>query len=286
MQNRMKPKPEWLRKKISPSVNRELESIFRESKVNTVCQEAICPNISECFSKKNATFLILGTICTRACSFCAVAKGRPLALDSDEPKNVALTVKQLGLKHVVITSSTRDDLKDGGAEHFCKTVNAIKSMDDSIVVELLISDMREDENALKLIANSGVEIVGHNLETVPRLYDIRKGSDYNRSLRVLKLLSSLNPSIKTKSGIMLGFGERDDEVKILMQDLLDEGCKYLSIGQYLSPSNHHAKVVEYVKPERFEYLRKLGMEMGFEYIKSSPYTRSSYMAHEYMECGV
>lgn len=276
-------KPEWLRKKIRPSLNQELESMFKKSKVNTVCQEAMCPNISECFSKKQATFLILGPICTRACTFCAVSRGKPMALDADEPQNVAQTVKQLGLSHVVITSSTRDDLSDGGAKHFCKTVSAIKAIDDSIVVELLIPDMRENVEALKQIAHSGAEIIGHNLETVPRLYAVRRGSNYKRSLRVLKLLLSLNPSIATKSGIMLGFGERDEEVEILMQELLDVGCKYLSIGQYLSPSTHHAPVVEYVKPERFEYLRKIGMDMGFKYIKSSPYTRSSYMAHEYLE---
>ena len=279
----LKPKPEWLRKKITPSINKELESIFKEIGVNTVCQEAMCPNISECFSKKQATFMILGTICTRACSFCSVSRGKPKALDSHEPQNVALTVQQLGLRHVVITSSTRDDLSDGGAEHFCKTVGAIKEIDDSIVVELLIPDMGEDKEALKKIANSGAEIIGHNVETVPRLYDVRKGSDYKRSLRVLESLLSFNPDIKTKSGIMLGFGERDDEVEILMQDLLDVGCGYLSIGQYLSPSTHHTPVLEYVKPERFDSLRKLGMAKGFKYIKSSPYTRSSYMAHEYFE---
>ncbi len=283
MPNIIKPKPEWLRKKINYSVNQELESLFRDAQVKTVCQEAMCPNISECFSQKQATFLILGNICTRACSFCAVGKGKPMALDLNEPQNVAQTVIQLGLRHVVITSSTRDDLGDGGAEHFCKTVDAIKATDSSIVVELLIPDMRENKDALQLIAMSGAQIIGHNLETVPRLYHVRKGAEYQRSLRVLKMLSSLNPSIATKSGIMLGFGEKDEEVKALMQDLLDVGCKYLSIGQYLSPSIHHTSVVEFVKPERFEDLKNLGMEMGFSYIKSSPYTRSSYMANEYLE---
>lgn len=283
MPNIIKPKPEWLRKKINYSVNQELESLFRDAQVKTVCQEAMCPNISECFSQKQATFLILGNICTRACSFCAVGKGKPMALDLNEPQNVAQTVKQLGLRHVVITSSTRDDLGDGGAEHFCKTVDAIKATDSSIVVELLIPDMRENKDALQLIAMSGAQIIGHNLETVPRLYHVRKGAEYQRSLRVLKMLSSLNPSIATKSGIMLGFGEKDEEVKALMQDLIDVGCKYLSIGQYLSPSIHHTSVVEFVKPERFEDLKNLGMEMGFSYIKSSPYTRSSYMANEYLE---
>ena len=283
MPNIIKPKPEWLRKKINYSVNQELESLFRDAQVKTVCQEAMCPNISECFSQKQATFLILGNICTRACSFCAVGKGKPMALDLNEPQNVAQTVIQLGLRHVVITSSTRDDLGDGGAEHFCKTVDAIKATDSSIVVELLISDMKENKDALQLIAMSGAQIIGHNLETVPRLYHVRKGAEYQRSLRVLKMLSSFNPFIATKSGIMLGFGEKDEEVKALMQDLLDVGCKYLSIGQYLSPSIHHTSVVEFVKPERFEDLKNLGMEMGFSYIKSSPYTRSSYMANEYLE---
>ena len=283
MPNIIKPKPEWLRKKINYSVNQELESLFRDAQVKTVCQEAMCPNISECFSQKQATFLILGNICTRACSFCAVGKGKPMALDLNEPQNVAQTVIQLGLRHVVITSSTRDDLGDGGAEHFCKTVDAIKATDSSIVVELLIPDMRENKDALQLIAMSGAQIIGHNLETVPRLYHVRKGAEYQRSLRVLKMLSSFNPFIATKSGIMLGFGEKDEEVKALMQDLLDVGCKYLSIGQYLSPSIHHTSVVEFVKPERFEDLKNLGMEMGFSYIKSSPYTRSSYMANEYLE---
>lgn len=276
-------KPEWLRKKITPSDHKAMEILLAEGRLHTVCEEAMCPNISECFRQKQATFLILGNICTRACSFCALSRGRLMAPDSDEPGNVAQTVRRLGLRHVVITSSTRDDLSDGGAGHFCETVHAIKAIDDAITVELLIPDMQENEETLALVAKSGAEIVGHNLETVPRLYHVRKGAEYERSLRVLKMLSSVNPSIATKSGIMLGFGERDDEVMNLMQDLLDVGCGYLSIGQYLAPSHNHAAVVEYVKPERFELFRKRGMEMGFKYIKSSPYTRSSYMAHEYLE---
>jgi lipoic acid synthetase len=202
MQSRIKRKPEWLRKKITPSINKELEYMFVQGGVNTVCQEAMCPNISECFSHKQATFMVLGIICTRACSFCAVTRGKPKALDAHEPENVAQTVKQLGLKYVVITSSTRDDLSDGGAEHFCKTVSAIKAVNESIVVELLIPDMGENKEALKKIANSGAEVIGHNLETIPRLYDVRKGSDYQRSLRVLKMLLDINPSISTKSAII------------------------------------------------------------------------------------
>ncbi|MBU1658325.1 lipoyl synthase [bacterium] len=282
----MKFKPEWLRKKITPSINQELELMFRDTRVNTICQEAMCPNISECFSKKQATFLILGTICTRACSFCAVDKGKAMTPDVNEPNNIAQTVKHLGLRHVVLTSPTRDDLNDGGAEHFCKNVHAIKRMDDSIVVELLIPDMKENKEALRQVAMSGAEIIGHNLETVPRLYHIRSGADYARSLRVLHLLRSFNPTVVVKSGIMLGLGESDEEIKSLMQDLINVDCRLLSIGQYLAPSKSHEAVVEYVHPVRFEHLREAGMEMGFSYIKSSPYTRSSYMAQEYLREGV
>ncbi len=283
MPNKIERKPEWLRKKITPSINKDLESIFSKSNINTVCQEAMCPNISECFSKKQATFLILGDTCTRACTFCAVSKGSPLQIDETEPENVAKTIKLLGLKHVVITSPTRDDLSNGGAEHFCKSVKAIKDMDSSVTVELLIPDMKENVEALKLIANSGAEIIGHNLETIERLYHIRKGSVYKRSLRVLRLLAEENPNISTKSAVMLGLGETRDEIIHLMHDLLDVGCRYLSIGQYLQPSKKHESVVEYVKPDEFEFLRKTAMGMGFKHVISSPYTRSSYMAHKYLE---
>lgn len=283
MQNQIVRKPEWLRKKITPVSHADMEHMLDKEGVRTVCQEAMCPNISECFKQKQATFLILGTICTRACSFCAVSKGAPLKNIIDEPKNVARAVESFGLRHVVITSPTRDDLEDGGARVFCETVEAIKSMDSTITVELLIPDMRGDEKALRMVAGSSAEIVGHNLETVPRLYHVRSGANYERSLGVLKMLSLLNPSLSLKSGIMLGLGESDEEVITLMRNLLSKGCRYLSIGQYLSPSNRHTQVVEFVKPERFEHLRKMGMDMGFKHIKSSPYTRSSYMAQEYLE---
>lgn len=282
MQKPFKPKPEWLRKKILLSSLREVESLLEQAKVHTVCQEALCPNIAECFTQRVATFMLLGTHCTRACTFCAVSKGKPTVPDRDEPMKVAETIKYLGLRHVVITSVTRDDLSDGGAGHFCETVHAIKVLDQSISVELLIPDLHENETALKRIALSGAEIIGHNVETVPRLYHIRRGAEYDRSLRVLEKLHLFNPSIATKSGIMLGLGEREDEVLDLMKDLLGVGCHLLSIGQYLSPSAEHTEVVEYVEPKQFDHLRRIGMEMGFNYIKSSPYTRSSYMAHEYL----
>ena len=276
-------KPEWLRKKITLSSLREVEKIIAKGRLHTVCQEAMCPNIGECFSRKQATFLILGKECTRHCTFCNVSKDIPLPPDPDEPGNVTESVQAMGLRHVVITSPTRDDLPDGGAEHFAKTVRAIKAFDKTIVVELLIPDLQENETALRIIAESGAEIVGHNLETVPRLYHIRKGAKYERSLRVLKKLAELNPDIATKSGIMLGLGEREEEVMTLLQDLLDHHCKLLSIGQYLSPSAEHTEVVEFVPPERFDHFRDAGIAMGFRFIKSSPYTRSSYMADEYLK---
>lgn len=283
MQSKIVRKPEWLRKKISQSSLREVEYLIAKGRLHTVCQEALCPNIGECFSKKQATFLILGNQCTRQCTFCNISKNIPLPPDPDEPDHVAETVMQMGLRHVVITSSTRDDLTDGGAEHFAKTAHAIKAADNTIAVELLIPDMQENETALATVAASGAEIIGHNVETIPQLYHIRKGATYERSLRVLKKLALLNPSIVTKSGIMLGLGEKEEEVLKLMQDLLDRECRLLSIGQYLSPSRKHEAVVEFVEPERFDYFRDKGMEMGFRHIKSSPYTRSSYMAHEYLE---
>jgi len=276
-------KPEWLRKRITLSSLREVEEIIAKSRLHTVCQEAMCPNIGECFSRKQATFLILGNQCTRHCTFCNVSKERPSPPDPDEPAHVTESVAAMGLRHVVITSPTRDDLPDGGAAHFAKVVQAIKAYDSTIVVELLIPDMQEDEKALAIIAGSGAEIVGHNLETVPRLYHIRKGAKYERSLRVLKKLAALNPALRTKSGIMLGLGEREEEVTSLLKDLLDHHCRLLSIGQYLAPSAEHTKVVEFVPPERFNYFHDIGMAMGFDYIKSSPYTRSSYMADEYLK---
>jgi len=274
-------KPEWLRKKIRLSALSEMESVLNTNDIHTVCQEALCPNIGECFSKKVATFMLMGTKCTRGCTFCAVDRGKPSGLDDDEPFRIAQAVYSLGLRHVVITSVTRDDLPDGGAEHFVKTVHKIGEINPSSVIELLIPDMNGNGRSLEMIAQSGAHIIGHNLETVPRLYHIRKGSDYTRSLSVLEKLQSYNSACKTKSGIMLGLGERDDEVQSLMNDLLDVGCRLLSIGQYLAPSHDYEDVIEYVVPERFDYFRDLGLKMGFDYIKSSPYTRSSYMADEY-----
>ena len=276
-------KPKWLHKKLNFTQKKDVEQKLQSIGIHTVCQEAMCPNISECFSNKNATFMILGDTCTRKCTFCNVNKGKPNELDLDEPQKVADAVKALGLRHVVITSVTRDDLSDGGAEIFRRCVEAIKKMDEQITVELLIPDLKNNIKALEVVANCGAEIIGHNMETVPRLYEVRKGAHYDRSLEVLKTLKALNPKVKTKSALMLGLGEREDELRKVLQDLLDVDCTLLTMGQYLAPSKSHVSVKEYIKPEKFEELGGMAKEMGFEFVKSSPYTRSSYMAHEYFE---
>jgi len=278
-----KRKPEWLRKKISFKEKRETDELLRDVGIATICQEASCPNISECFSKHQATFLLLGTICTRACTFCDVTRGKPKSVDNDEIDRVVEAVKRMGLKNVVITSVTRDDLDDGGAEHFSKCVKALKEFDPSIKIELLVPDFKGEKEPIKKVAFSGAEIVGHNVETVPRRYDVRGGSTYEGSLRVLRMIKEANPSVKTKSALMLGLGESEDEVVDVMKDLREVGCDFLSLGQYLAPSKKHAEVLEYVHPKQFEKYKKIALKLGFRYVISSPYTRSSYMAHEYLQ---
>ncbi len=278
----IKRKPEWLRKKVSFEAKRETDELLRDVGIATICQEASCPNISECFSKHQATFLLLGTICTRACTFCDVARGKPKVVDKEEIKKVIEATKRMKLKNVVITSVTRDDLDDGGAEHFVECVKALKEFNPSIKIELLVPDFKLNKEAIAKVANSNAEIVGHNVETVPRRYDVRGGSTYEGSLKVLKMIKEANPSVKTKSALMLGLGENEDEVVEVMKDLRDVECDYLSIGQYLSPSKKHAEVLEYVHPEQFEKYKKIALKLGFRYVISSPYTRSSYMAHEYL----
>lgn len=276
-------KPEWLRKKVSFQAKRDTDELLKDIGIATICQEASCPNISECFSKKQATFLILGTICTRACTFCDVSRGKPKPVDEAEIQRVVEAVRRMGLENVVITSVTRDDLDDGGAEHFVKCVKALKDMKPDIKIELLIPDLNEDKNAISKVSNCGAEIVGHNIETIPRRYDVRGGSDYQKSLRVLKLIKETNPSIKTKSAIMLGLGEKEDEVVEVFKDLREVGCDFLSLGQYLSPSKKHTPVLEYIHPNQFDRYKELALNLGFDFVMSSPYTRSSYMAHEYLK---
>lgn len=276
-------KPKWLHKKIFFSQKKEVEQALKHIGIHTVCQEAMCPNISECFSKKQATFMLLGDTCTRACTFCNVKRGQTLPLDEEEAQKVADAVIALGLHHVVITSVTRDDIKDGGASVFVACVQKIKALNSKITVELLIPDLKFDKEALSQIALCGAEIIGHNIETVPRLYHIRKGANYKRSLEVLKFIKQANPKVKTKSALMLGLGEKKEELQNSLQDLLHVNCTLLTLGQYLAPSKDHEPVIEYVKPEKFEEYGQMAQNMGFEFVKSSPYTRSSYMSHEYFE---
>jgi lipoic acid synthetase len=276
-------KPEWLQKRVNPGEQAEMRKLLGELRLNTVCQQALCPNISECFNCGQATFLILGKNCTRLCAFCNVEKSVPLPVDLDEPGRVADAVKRLKLAHVVITSPTRDDLPDGGASLYAATVTAIRDTSPETRIELLIPDFLGKRDCVACITASRPDIIGHNLETVPRLYQIRNGADYARSLEVLRLCRDLAADIRTKSGIMLGMGEREDEVLQLFGDLREVGCAYLSIGQYLAPSRRHHPVQEYVRPELFERLRDIALCMGFSHVESGPYVRSSYHAGEYAE---
>jgi lipoyl synthase len=274
-------KPEWLRKKVNPADQADMQQLLEELRLNTVCRQALCPNISECFSCGQATFLILGKICTRHCSFCNVDKAVPLAVDSDEPGRIAEAVIRLELSHVVITSPTRDDLPDGGASLYASTVEMLRSRMPATRIEVLIPDFMGYRRSLEAVAASGPDIIAHNVETVPRLYHIRSGADYNRSLEVLRYCGSLDSFIRIKSGIMLGMGEGETEVVQVFRDLLDSGCAFLSIGQYLAPSRRHFPVQEYIPPEHFEHLRKVALDLGFSHVESGPYVRSSYHAALY-----
>ena len=274
-------KPEWLRKKIKPGDQSEMRQLLGELRLNTVCQQALCPNISECFSCGQATFLILGRSCTRLCSFCNVEKTVPLPVDSEEPTRVAEAVTRLHLSHVVITSPTRDDLPDGGAALYAATVFAIRNSSPATQIELLIPDFQGVVSSLEAVVSAQPGIIAHNVETVPRLYHIRSGADYGRSLEVLRLCAGMTPEVRTKSGIMLGMGETEGEVLHLFRELRGVGCVYLSIGQYLAPSRRHYQVQEYVPPERFESLRSAALAMGFSHVESGPYVRSSYHAGRY-----
>lgn len=278
-------KPEWLRKKITPAAQVEMENLLKDvGGLHTICQEAKCPNISECYANKNATFLILGNICTRRCGYCNVLTGLPTEVDLSEIQKVTTSVLHLGLKFVVITSPARDDLPDGGAEQFFRVTQDILQKAPDTQVEILIPDFKAKEASLQRAVDSGAVIIGHNIETVPRFYKIRKNASYERSLQVLKKLKELGgDKIKTKSALMVGLGETEEEMVTVFQDMIDVGCKFLSIGQYLAPSGEYEKVVEYVHPDQFARYKKLALEMGFEFVHSTPYARSSYMAHEYLQ---
>ncbi len=275
-------RPEWL--KLRPFDKATLATMGRLTKslkLHTVCESARCPNRQECFSRVTATFMILGDVCTRDCTFCAVESGQPGNPDPAEPDHVVAAVAKLGLRYVVITSVTRDDLPDGGASHFARTIDAIHECDPCIVVEALIPDFEGSLSALRMVADTPLAVLNHNVETVPRLYPaVRPQADYPRSLEVLRQARLLNSTLRTKSGLMVGLGETKDEVIELMADLRRVKCDVLTVGQYLAPSLKHHKVVRFVHPEEFAEYEEVGRRMGFAYVAAGPLVRSSYHAGE------
>jgi lipoic acid synthetase len=274
-------KPLWIRARspANPAVGR-LKGVLRENRLHTVCEEASCPNLGECFAGGTATFMIMGDICTRRCPFCDVAHGRPQPLDADEPENLGRTIHQMGLRYVVVTSVDRDDLRDGGAAHFTACIEAIRRHSPEIRVEVLVPDFRgRMDRALEILNQSPPDVFNHNLETVPRLYKkVRPGSDYEWSLDLLRRFKALHPEVPTKSGLMLGVGERIEEVEQVMRDLRAHDCDMLTLGQYLQPSVHHLAVERYVHPDEFDRLGELGQALGFKHVASGPMVRSSYHA--------
>ncbi len=254
---------------------------MREASLLTVCEEARCPNLAECFSRRTATVLMLGDRCTRDCRFCAVQEGVPDPLDPDEPARVAELVERLGLGYVVITSVTRDDLPDGGARHFAETIRRVRSRVPSVRVEVLIPDFQGSEEALGTVLNAGPDVLNHNIETVPRLYQaLRPEAEYGRSLHVLSRTRARKPEIVTKAGLMLGMGEREEEIRNTLEDLLASGCQILTLGQYLQPTDRHHPVERFVPPEAFEGWAERARTMGFLGVASGPFVRSSYRAAE------
>ncbi len=276
-------KPDWIRVKL-PSGNQiaDLKATLRANGLHTVCEEAACPNLPECFGHGTATFMIMGDICTRRCPFCDVAHGRPLPLDKDEPQKLARTIREMKLRYVVITSVDRDDLRDGGAGHFVACVKATRAENPNIKLEILVPDFRgRMDVALALLKEAPPDVFNHNLETVPRLYkQARPGSDYEWSLDLLQRFKREHPQVPTKSGLMLGLGEEIDEVKHVMRRLRAHDCDMLTLGQYLQPSKHHLPVARFVHPNEFDELAEYGAELGFSHVASGPMVRSSYHADQ------
>ena len=280
--NPLKKKPIWIRSKIIDSVNfKSTRELVTKKKLHTVCQEANCPNISECWTKIHATFMIMGDICTRACSFCNVKNGKPFKLDTREPLRIAQATKELNLKHVVITSVDRDDLEDGGAEHFSDVILETRKINKNTTIEILTPDFLRKAEAYKKVVKANPDVFNHNIETVPSLYKkVRPGSKYSESLNLLRNAKKINNRLFTKSGIMLGLGESINEVHSVMDDLLSANVDFLTIGQYLQPTVKHHALDRYVHPEEFEKLKEIALSKGFLIVASSPLTRSSYHADE------
>ena len=278
-------KPPWLKIRLSQLRDTtKVKSILNVTSLHTVCEEARCPNLGECFSSGTATILILGKVCTRNCGFCAVERGIPVTPDESEPERVAEAISRMHLGYVVITSVTRDDLTDGGASIFARTIRAVRTRDPKIKIEVLIPDFKGDSAALATVLKEAPDVLNHNVETISRLYSqVRPQADYEGSLDLLRRVKEYNPRMKTKSGFMLGLGERREEVLDLLRDLKKAGCDFLTIGQYLQPRLDRLPVIEYVPPEIFEEYKKLGEEMGFKSVASGPFVRSSFHASEMFE---
>lgn len=274
-------KPDWIRIRLpaGDKIN-QIKQSLRENSLHTVCEEAACPNLGECFTHGTATFMIMGDLCTRRCPFCDVAHGKPLALDSQEPINLARTVQDMGLKYVVITSVNRDDLRDGGASHFAACIAEIRLLSPSTRIEVLVPDFRgRQEQALAILQQQPCDVFNHNLETVPRLYkEARPGADYHTSLQLLRDHHRLNPQVPSKSGLMLGIGETQEEVLQVMADLLEHEVSMLTLGQYLQPSKSHLAVKEYIHPDQFQFYAEQAKALGFQQVASGPLVRSSYHA--------
>ena len=276
--------PEWIKVKApSGEAFFETKRLVKDLRLHTVCEEAHCPNVGECWHHKTATFMLLGDVCTRNCSFCAVAHGRPLEVDPEEPERVAEGVIRLGLRHVVVTSVDRDDLPDGGAEHFARTARAIRARVPECTVEMLVPDFKGDLAAVDTVVDSPVDILNHNTETVPRLYKrVRPGARYDRSLGLLGHAKLRRPSLVTKTGLMLGVGEERDELRAVFADLAAVGCNILTLGQYLRPSSSQLPVERYVPPAEFAALRDEALRFGFRHVESGPLVRSSYHAWQHV----
>lgn len=273
-------KPDWIRVKapVSKMFN-ETKSLVKEKGLHTVCEEASCPNIGECWEKRHVTVMILGDTCTRACAFCNVKTGRPLPVDADEPVNLAKMVSETDVKHVVITSVDRDDLPDGGAGQFVKCIKEIRALSPQTTIEILTPDFRNKQGAIEVVALAKPDVYNHNIETVPSLYaKIRPGARYFHSLRLLQMVKEINPQCFTKSGIMVGLGETKEAVLQVMDDMRSAGVDFITIGQYLQPTKKHAEVMEFITPEQFKYYERVAYSRGFLMVSSSPLTRSSYHA--------
>jgi len=282
VQNGNLRKPDWLTVRVpGGEIFHDVKGLVRNYNLHTVCEEAHCPNIGHCWERRSATFLIMGDTCTRSCGFCAIKTGRPAPLDPMEPLHVAEAIRILGLRHAVITSVNRDELPDGGAEHFARTIRATRQRTQETIIEVLIPDFEGNADSLRKVVEAKPDVINHNLETVKRLYpQVRPQAKYRRSIELLRRVKEMDPALGTKSGIMVGLGERDEEVLELMRDLREVDCDVMTIGQYLRPSRDHLPVIEYIPPEKFSYYREKGMEMGFVDIASGPLVRSSFHAED------